>query len=116
MVLRKLFRRQPPVGLDSVVVATGGFEGADLQGSGELVGVHLERGKYFALNGGGRHIWELIAEPRSVAEVCDLLEEEYAVERERLEAEVLEFLKALVAHDMAAVVRGSASAADRAAR
>jgi hypothetical protein len=63
---------------------------------GELVILNVPRGEYFGLNLVGARIWELIEEPRRVADVRDQLLLEYeAVDAERCTEDVLALL-----HDM----------------
>ena len=48
---------------------------------GETVMLDAERGSYFALGPVGSRIWELLEEPRTFDELCDALQDEYAVTR-----------------------------------
>jgi hypothetical protein len=59
----------------------------------ELVMMSVERGTYLGLNEMGRRIWDLIAEPRDVAEICRTLEREFEVTAETCRAEVEAFLQ-----------------------
>ena len=49
-------------------------------GSDSAVMMSIEAGKYFGLNAVGARIWELLAEPRRLADVCSLLQEEFDVD------------------------------------
>jgi Coenzyme PQQ synthesis protein D (PqqD) len=62
---------------------------------GETVMLDPRQGCYFGLDRGGSAIWELLAEPRSVADVCAALLERYAVSAEECRSEVLFFLHEL---------------------
>jgi hypothetical protein len=57
----------------------------------ETVILHLARGIYFGLNPVGARVWQLLGSdaPRTLAQVCDVLVEEFDVSREILEADVL---------------------------
>jgi hypothetical protein len=59
----------------------------------ELVMMSVEDGKYLGLNEMGRRIWDLIAEPRNVAEICRTLEQAFEVTPETCRAEVEAFLQ-----------------------
>jgi len=59
---------------------------------GEVVMMSIQKGNYYGLDTVGGRIWELIAEPRQVSELCDSLASEYEVDRTILEADVLRFL------------------------
>lgn len=60
--------------------------------NGDLVMMDLEEGRYFSLNSVGSRIWELIEEPIQVNKVIDTLLEEYEINRNQCEENVLEFL------------------------
>jgi hypothetical protein len=44
---------------------------------GELIGMSVEQGACYGLNGVGTRIWELLAEPRSIDSLCEQLVQEY---------------------------------------
>ena len=66
----------------------------------ELVMMRLESNGYFGLDAIGRRIWELLDEPRTVAQLCALLCEEYEVSAEECERDLLHYLKELEAHGL----------------
>ncbi|HUF87243.1 MAG TPA: lasso peptide biosynthesis PqqD family chaperone [Thermohalobaculum sp.] len=82
------------IGLETVVVR--GSEHVEAEMGGQTVMMSIARGKYFALDGTARRIWELVAEPASVAEIVDRLVAEYEVDRERCTAEVMAFVRELL--------------------
>lgn len=47
----------------------------------ELVMMDIEQGKYFSLNPVATRIWELLESPRSLEDLCDILMDEYDVEK-----------------------------------
>lgn len=59
---------------------------------GEEVVLHLESGVYFGLEGVAARVWELLASPRTLAELVDRVTEEYAVEREACERDLRRFV------------------------
>lgn len=63
--------------------------------AGESVILNLKNGVYYGLNPVGARIWSLIQERKRVSEVRDLILEEYEVEREVCEEELLALLKDL---------------------
>jgi hypothetical protein len=69
----------------------------------ELIGMSVEQGACYGLNGVGTRIWDLLAEPRSVDSLCDELTREYAVEREQCFAEVVGLLEELRSEGLLAV-------------
>ena len=62
---------------------------------GELIGMSVEQGTCYGLNGVGTRIWALLSEPRSVDELCRQLTEEYEVDDAQCRAEVIELLEEL---------------------
>jgi hypothetical protein len=63
----------------------------------EIVMLSPEQGAYFGLNAVGSRVWELIAAPRPVAEVCATLTAEYEVDDDTCAADVRDFLQELAA-------------------
>ena len=55
----------------------------------ETVILDLASGTYFGLDPIGARIWALMGEGRTLAEICATMLDEYEVEREQLEADVL---------------------------
>lgn len=69
----------------------------------EAVIMSIESGNYHLINETGRRIWELLEKPKTVAQLCDILAEEFAVEQETCQLEVLQFLVALRARQVVIV-------------
>jgi Coenzyme PQQ synthesis protein D (PqqD) len=62
---------------------------------GEVAILDLKAGVYYGLDAVGARIWSLIQEPRNVNEIRDILLEEYEVEPERCERDLLVLLQRL---------------------
>jgi hypothetical protein len=77
----------------SIVVAAKDQVSSDL--GGEVAILDLKAGVYYGLDAVGVRIWSLIQEPRSVNEIRDILLEEYEVEPERCERDLLGLLRRL---------------------
>jgi hypothetical protein len=60
----------------------------------------LAQGMYFGLEGAGPRIWGLLAQPRSVMELCAALTEEFEVEPEACLRDVCGFLGELQRADL----------------
>ncbi len=58
----------------------------------EVAILSLDKSVYFGLKGVGAQIWQALEQPRSVAELCKLIVEEFDVEPSRCEADVQRFL------------------------
>ncbi len=93
---------------NSVVVAIKDQVSSDL--GGELAILDLKVGKYYGLDPVGARIWELIQEPRVVETVRDTLLEEYDVEPERCERDLLALLRDLAAAELIEVRNGTPTA------
>jgi hypothetical protein len=78
---------------DSTVVAAKDQVSSDL--GGEVAILDLKAGVYYGLDAVGARIWSLIQEPRTVNEIRDILLEEYDVEPERCERDLLALLRRL---------------------
>ena len=78
---------------NSTVVVTKDQVSADL--SGEAAILNLKTSTYFGLNTIGASIWKLIQEPKTVGQIRDAITEEYDVEPDRCERDILELLQEL---------------------
>lgn len=77
----------------STVVATSDQVSSDLKG--EVAILDLKAGVYYGLDEVGARIWHLIQEPRTVDQIRDTLLQEYEVEPDRCERDVLALLQRL---------------------
>lgn len=71
--------------------------------SGEAAILDLKSSMYHGLNPTGTRVWQLLAEPRTVAEIRDALLGEYDVDAERCERDLIELLGELLAQGLIAV-------------
>ena len=62
----------------------------------ETVILDLASGTYFGLDPVGARIWELLGEGRALADVCEVMLDEYEVSRDELERDLSELLDTLV--------------------
>jgi hypothetical protein len=86
------------ISTSSIVVAAKDQVSSDL---GEEVAIlNLKNGVYYGLDAVGARIWSLIQEPRTVNEILDVLLDEYEVEPERCERDLLTLLEELVAENL----------------
>ena len=77
----------------STVKAAGNFISSDLDG--EVVILHPKSGEYYGLNAVGREVWNLVQEPMTVAGIRDALVNEFEVELERCESDLIALLQEL---------------------
>jgi hypothetical protein len=66
----------------------------------EMVLLNIECGAYFGMEGVAKRIWEELAEPRRVADLCATLLIRFAVDPDTCRREVLTFLTELRAKDL----------------
>jgi hypothetical protein len=64
---------------------------------GELVMMGQEQGEYYGLRDVAASIWQHLAEPRTLDELCTLVADEYAVTAAACRADVVAFLDELLA-------------------
>ena len=89
-----VFNRIAGISRDSMVVVSQDQVSCDL--SGESAILNLKAGVYYGLNEVGTRIWKLIQEPRRVGDLRDTILEEYEVEPDRCEADILGLLQDLL--------------------
>jgi hypothetical protein len=63
--------------------------------NGEIVGLHVERGQCYGLNGVASEIWRMLSSPMSLEEICQKLTAEYDVDSSTCRSEVLTLLTQL---------------------
>lgn len=85
----------------SVVMVAKDQVSADL--GGEMAILNLKNGVYYGLNEIGAKIWNLIQAPRKVSEIRDAILEQYEVEPERCERDLLAILQKLLDAGLIAV-------------
>lgn len=68
---------------------------------GEAVMMSIEKGAYFGLNPVATRIWDLIEQPKSLAELVAVIFEEYDVSPEQCEADVREFTADMIERGLA---------------
>ena len=88
--------------LNTTVVASKEQASADL--GDEAAILNLKDGVYYGLDPVGARIWKLIQTPRTVREVRDTLLEEYDVEVDRCEEDLIALLQQLAKNDLIDIV------------
>jgi Coenzyme PQQ synthesis protein D (PqqD) len=77
---------------------------------GEVVMLSARAGSYFGLDAIGSEIWNMIEQPRRVADICAALVASYDVEPATCERDVIKFLDDLRGHGLVRIVDGEAQA------
>lgn len=83
---------------DTTLVAVADHASCEL--GGEAVLLDLTTGVYYGLDPVGTHVWRLLQQSRTVAELRDLVVDEFDVEAERCEGDLAAFLASLDAHGL----------------
>ena len=66
----------------------------------ETVILHVGSGTYFGLDPVGARIWQLMGEGKTLAEICEVMLDEYDVSREGLERDALSLAQDLAAQHL----------------
>lgn len=82
--------QETPLLPSTVVVRSNEQVSSDLDG--KVVLLSIVNGEYYHMNEVGSRVWELLAEPRPVSGVIDVLLAEFEVDRAACERDVLPFL------------------------
>lgn len=77
--------------LDCIVVAVK--EQVSCALGEEAAILHMKNSVYYGLNPVGARVWNLLRQPRSVRELCDIIVDEYDVERGRCERDIFGLLE-----------------------
>ncbi len=86
------------VSVDSTVVASEGQVSSDF---GEEVAIlDFKAGVYYGLDDVGARVWQLVQEPNKVREIRNALVEEYEVEPDRCERDLIALLRRLVGEEL----------------
>lgn len=74
------------------------------EADGEVLMMHVESGNYYGLNEVASYIWKQLDEPRTIAELCEAIQAEFAVDEARCLADALVFLQGMIDDRLAQVV------------
>lgn len=86
------------VSVDSTVVAAESQVSSDL---GEEVAIlDFKAGIYYGLDEVGARVWQLVQEPKKVSEIRNALLEEYEVEPDRCERDLIALLRSLADEEL----------------
>jgi hypothetical protein len=80
-----------PISVHSVVVATSEQVSCPLGEESAIL--NLKNSVYYGMNPVGARVWNLVQQPKSVVQLRDALLEEYEVDAERCERDLLDLLE-----------------------
>jgi hypothetical protein len=66
----------------------------------ETVMMSIEKGKYYGIDSIGTRIWELLDQPLSIDELCEILPAEYDVEPDQCRADVTGFVEKMLEKEL----------------
>lgn len=69
----------------------------------DVMMMSIESGKYFHLNTSAGRIWDMLEQPRTVSELCEMLSRDFKVTPEDCQKEVLHFLDELASRKIVKV-------------
>src|SRR5262245_31321457 len=92
---------------NTIVVATKKQVHSELDG--EAVILHLGSGTYYGLNSVGTFVWEMLRQPRKVAEILAGMLEKFEVDSDRCEADLMALLHRLSDERLIEVVHEEAT-------
>lgn len=95
----------PMISDQTVVVAARDQVSCDL--AGEAAILNIKNGVYYGLDPVGARIWNLVQEPRAVADIQTAITTEYDVEPERCARDLVGLLEKLLAEGLIEVKDGS---------
>ena len=87
--------------LKSVIAQSEDQVSTDLEG--EVVIMGIQQGNYYSMNSVLSRIWTLAGKPIKLSALCDALMEEYEVERDVCEKQVLEAVQSLAQEKLVTV-------------
>ena len=70
----------------------------------EQVILDLASGTYFGLDPVGARAWGLLAEGKTIADVCDTMVDEYDVTRAALEADIVTLVQSMIDRQLVSVI------------
>ena len=86
------------ISLESIVAASPDQVSCDL--SGEVAILNLNNGMYYGLEEVGAAVWNLVAEPKPVSRILEVLLDRYEVDHERCRNDLLALLGVLNARGL----------------
>ncbi len=69
-------------------------------GADESVMMSVEAGQYYGLNSVARHVWEVLDQPMTVAQLCEAVTAEFDVDKDAAAADLLPFIEQLREKDI----------------
>jgi len=90
--------------IDTTTIITHGNNHVAANLEDKVMMMSVQQGNYYGLDTIGSRIWKLIEQPHSITAVCDTLLEEFEVDREICERDLLMFVQQLAKENLIKVV------------
>lgn len=71
---------------------------------GELVMMNIQSDSFYGANAVGTRIWELLEQPLTVAQLCSLLQEEFDVDDQTCQQDVLPFIQKIIDEKLVRII------------
>lgn len=92
-----------PITLQTIVATREALLASELSAN-EMVMMNLDKGAYYGLEAVGKTIWDALAQPRTVDDLCDVVLATYSdVDRPTVEADLFAFLGELLDEELIAI-------------
>lgn len=95
------------ISLDAVIQANNDQISTDM--ADEMVILNLQDGVYYGLNQVGTFVWKMLQAPVPVRQICDAVVDEYEVDPERCQKDILALLQDLQSHGLIKVSNGASA-------
>jgi hypothetical protein len=92
-----------PLSAHTVIVASSQQVSCPLGDESAIL--NLKNSVYYGMNAVGARVWNLLQQPRSVSDLRDVLLDEYEVEKELCERDLIELLQKMHGEGLIEVVR-----------
>ena len=89
----------------SVVARVNGVAEAEIDG--EIVALNIDSGACYGMKGVASSVWRIIAEPKRVADIRELLLDKYEIDSDTCERQLLDLLAELRAEGLIDLVAGA---------
>lgn len=91
-----------PLRMDSVIRKMPNLVASEVNNN--LVILSIEQGRFYGIEVVGKRIWELLSQVSAINDICDVLMDEFDVQRETCEQEVFRFLDELYRENLIEIV------------
>lgn len=90
------------IALNSTIARSSSIITTDVEDG--VIMLSIDAGKYYGATDVAYRIWQLLETPITVTGICDVLINEYEVERERCERQVMSFLEEMLGEGVITIV------------